>query len=164
MATPGRRRPSRRGLLVLSFLAVFVVTAATFGVTVAGHVAVMQADAIEATVVGVTYRPGPPADLLLDLRLDNPTPRAVRVVSVQDVVLEREGERLLRSTTPTVAPLPLRVPAGGTGRATVSIDPRPAGPEVRSAVRAGALDVRGVFGGRIGDVAVQVQLRGVRAA
>lgn len=163
MRNPDRRSVPRR-VLLLSFVLVFVMTTVAFGVTEAGHVAVMQSDAIVATVERVTYVTGPPDLVRIDLRFENPTPRSVLVVTAQQIVVERGGETLVRSTTPTVTPRPLRVPAWGEARATASLGLERPSNELRSALRTGEATVRGVFGGRIGDVAVDVHLSGARDA
>lgn len=159
MRTPDRQVAPRR-VLLLSFVIVFIGTAVAFGVTEAGHVAVMGSDAIVGTVEGASYVTGPPDRVRLDLRFENPTPRSVRVVTAQQLVIEHGGEVLIRTTTPTVAPRPLRVPPWGVKRATANIELDRPSSELRSTLRTGEASVRGVFGGRIGDVAVDVQLSG----
>lgn len=159
MPTPPRRLAPRR-ILLLSFVLVFIVTSVAFGVTEAGHVAVMHSDAIVGTVERAAYVTGPPDRVRLDLRFENPTPRSVRIVTAQQLVIERGGETLVRTTTPTVSPRPLRVPPWGVGRTTASLELDRPSSKLRAAVRSGEATVRGVFGGRIGDVAVDVHLSG----
>lgn len=161
MAGRGGGSPARRALAV-AFALLFVGTAVAFGVTEAGHVAVMQADSITVGVEGTAYLAGPPPTVTVDLRFTNPTPRAVRLTTTERIGIAIDGEPIVRSTTPEIAPWPLRVPADGTATATATIRLEGPSDRLRRANDNGTVTVTGVFDGRIGTELVQVTTGGSR--
>lgn len=152
-----KRLARRRGLLHVSFLAFLLVSGVAFGVTEAGHIAVMQSDSISVTVQSVTLSDETMDSVEITLRFDNPTPRRVDVNTVRQLVVFRRGETIARSTNPTMTPWPIRVPPSGRATTTATLEPDSVDAGVTSAGGADAeLTVRGVFGGRIGDVVIEL--------
>ncbi len=143
-----------------SFILLFIMTGLAFGVTEAGHVALLQSDSITAGVVETAYSDGSPPSVTIRFRFSNPTPRPVTVTAPQEVTLLVDGVTAVRSTTPDIDPLPARIPADGTAGATATIDLEAPLPALRSSVRNGTVTVNAVFSGRIGNEFVQITTGG----
>lgn len=157
MAGPGRPSPARLAVLV-SFAVLFLGTGIAFGVTEAGHVAILQSDSISATVADTSYAGGSPPVVTVDIRFANPTPRDVTVTSTRQIVITTGDETIVRSTTPRIAPWPLRIPAGGTATATARIHLEAPSETASMAIAAGNVTIIGVFDARIGEQSVQITL------
>lgn len=149
-----------RTVAIGSFVLLFIATGLAFGVTEAGHVALLQSDSITAGVVETTYSDGSPPSVTIGFRFSNPTPRPVTVTAPQELTLRVSGETAVRSTTPDIDPLPVRIPADGTAGATATIDLEAPLPDLRSAIRNGTVTVNGVFSGRIGTEVIQITTDG----
>lgn len=153
-------RGSTETAIILSFVLVLLVSGVAFGVTVAGHIALMQSDSIEVTVENTRYSPGSSPTIDVELQVHNPTPRAITFVSAEGIGLVVDGETVLRSTTPEITPWPLRVPANGAAQTTARIRLEAPSTSLKTAIREDRIEVETVLIGRIGTERVQVSTGG----
>lgn len=109
-----------RTLLVVAFVLAFGVTAVVFAQAATGYVAAYHVSFTDATVTDYATDPGEEA---VEIRVDNPSNRAIRVTAV--TVNAYEGEQVLTEGGRQVLSEPVEVPPDGARTVTVPLSVQP---------------------------------------